>query len=87
MDTRLVKIAASIYLYFIRTNYILLRRDTINSHCLSKEKSVASKKNLLIQKNIEKRQKPIFNTNDFPPLSSKPNSNTNKKDYSKTMNA
>ena len=87
METGLVKMAASIYLHFIRTNYILLGRDTINSHCLSKEKSVVSKKNLLIQKNIEKRQKPIFNTNDFPPLPSKPNSNTNKKDYSKTMNA
>ena len=87
METGLVKMAASIYLYFIRTNYILLRRDTINSHCLSIEKSVVSKKNLLIQKNIEKRQKPVFNTNNFPPLPSKPNSNTNKKDYSKTMNA
>ena len=38
-------------------------------------------------KNIDKRQKPFFNANDFPPLPSKPNTNTNKQDYSKTMNA
>ena len=38
-------------------------------------------------KKIEKRQKPFFNPNDFPPLPSKPNTNTNKQDYSKTMNA
>ena len=38
-------------------------------------------------KNINKRQKPFFNANDFPPLPSKPNTNTNKQDYSKTMNA
>ena len=37
--------------------------------------------------NIEKRQKPFFNTNDFPPLPSKPNTNTSKQDYSRTMNA
>ena len=36
--------------------------------------------------NIEKRQKPFFNTNDFPSLPSNPNTNTNKKDYSRTMN-
>ena len=38
-------------------------------------------------KNIEKRQKPFFNTNDFSPLTSKRNTNTNKQDYSRTMNA
>ena len=38
-------------------------------------------------KNIEKRQKPFLNTNDFPPLPSKPNTNTSKQDYSRTMNA
>ena len=37
--------------------------------------------------NIEKRQKPFFNTNDFPSSPSKPNTNTNKQDYSRTMNA
>ena len=36
---------------------------------------------------IEKRQKPFFNTNDFPPLTFKPNINTNKQDYSRSMNA
>ena len=36
---------------------------------------------------IEKRQKPFFNTNDFPPVTFKPNINTNKQDYSRTMNA
>ena len=45
-----MKMAASIHLYFIRANYILLRKDIINSHCISKEKSVISKKHLLIQK-------------------------------------
>ena len=38
-------------------------------------------------KTMDKRQKPFFNANDFPPLPSKPNTNTNKQDYSKTMNA
>ena len=38
-------------------------------------------------KNIEKRQKPFFKTNDFSPLTSKRNTNTNKQDYSRTMNA
>ena len=85
MGTRFVKMTASTYLYFIRTNYILLRRDTINSDCLSKEKSVISKKKLLTQ-NHRERQKPFFNTsNDFPALPSKPN--TNKQDYVKIMNA
>ena len=52
METGFMKMAASTYLYFIRTrtNYILLRKDTINLHCLSKEKLVISKKKLLIQK-------------------------------------
>ena len=59
MGTRFVKMAASTYLYFIRTNYILLRRDTINSNCLSKEKSVISKKKLLTQNHREKT-KTIF---------------------------
>ena len=36
---------------------------------------------------MRKDKKPFFNTNDFPPLPSKPNTNTNKQDYSKTMNA
>ena len=38
-------------------------------------------------KNIEKRQKTFFNTTDFPPLPSKPNTNTNKQDYSRNINA
>ena len=81
-----MKMAASTHLYYIRTNYILLRKDTINSHCLSKESQSFPKKFTNI-KNIDKRQKPFFNANDFPPLPSKPNTNTNKQDYSKTMNA
>ena len=36
---------------------------------------------------MRKDKKPFFNTNDFPPLPSKPNTNTNKQDYSTTMNA
>ena len=85
METGFVKMAASTHLYFIRTNYILLRKDTINSHCLSKEKSVISKKNLLIQKTSRKDRNHFLML--MPPLPSKRNTNTNKQDYSKTMNA
>ena len=44
-----------------------------------KRKISHSQKKFTNTKNIEKRQKPFFNANDFPPLPSK--------DYSKTMNA
>ena len=54
-------------------------------HCQSKEKSVFSKKKNTNAKNIEKRQ-PFFNTNDFQPLPSKPNTNASKQDYSRIIN-
>ena len=86
METGFVKMATSTYLYFIRINYILLRRDTLNQLCVSKERQPFPKK-ITNTNNIEKRQKPFFNTNDFPSSPSKPNTNTNKQDYSRTMNA
>ena len=46
--------------------------------------SVFQKKNTNA-KNIEKRQ-PFFNTNDFQPLPSKPNTNASKQDYSRIIN-
>ena len=86
METEFVKMVTSTNPYFLRITHVLLRRNTLNYLYLSKEKSISSKKILLIQTTSRKNKYQFFNTNNFSPLSSKPNTNTKKQDYSRTIN-
>ena len=72
---------------FYKDNLHLIEKGYLKLALSIKRKISLFQKKITNTKNIEERQKSFFNTDDFSPLPSKPNTNTNKQDCSRTMNA
>ena len=68
---------------FYKDNLHLIEKGYLNLALSIKRKISLFQKKITNTKNIEERQKPFFNTDNFP---SKPNTNTNTQDCSRTMN-
>ena len=70
---------------FYKDNLHLIEKGYLKLALSIKRKINLIQENFTYTNNIEKKQIPFFNTNDFPYLPSKPNTNTNKQDYSRTI--
>ena len=82
METGFLKMATLTNPYFIRTTY-LIEKGYLKL-ALPFKRKIDLIQVLLIQ--ATSRKKKIFTANYFPPLPSKPKTNTNKQDYSWTIN-